>query len=371
LQCQMYRGKSIFATFKAAAEIVPQYETLKTSMIPSIVTVCIFRPVLDVPKPRICEVFGTPQEILKGKHITQKDVVHFRANTYAVAIKRDGVATILTIDSRGLTCDGEVLHADMPQFGRPIYIHCEKIGTKYVALDLLPQSFTYPNMMFLFRYRFMLAMVHYAKASGYRNLDYNVHYFMRATCDLAQFIESDGFKELAQDGIVLVPHSGMTHAGYTPTRYIKRVKTVDVLGPSGIEERFIDKGKIGEIRRMRPDKREPNHPTAIKELMSAPDYKEVLRQLASQFDIKIDLIHLEGLDVKKCYIPDEDVVHDETWTQLYIGRSAIESQYAGVVAQWMRVRGVSMRSSCDNEIEHDRSAIIDVDSGYSQREIDI
>jgi len=226
------------------------------------------------------------------------------------------------------------------------------MGDDYVALDMLPNSFTYPNTMFWFRYRFMQAVVSYVRSAGYKHFDCNEHFPMRTTEDIARFMTSSGFKDLKHDGIVLVPHSGVTHQGYVPTRYLKRVKTVDVAGADGrIEERYVVDGKIGGLYRHRPDKIEPNHTTAIKDLLVAPDYRDTLQQLASQFDIKLDLLEYDALNLKGCYIPTERIIPDDTWIKLYVGRSAVPEQYSARVAHWMRVRGQAMKARVEAEIQ--------------------
>jgi len=373
MQTQLYRGKSIHLAFSKSFSSIPHHKQLINSALPSVTSVIISRPLQDYPVPCVCnDRLASVPSLLKGKMLKSTDIPHFRAGNYAVAVKRDGIGQILVIDGRGLSVDNVVLRPLSVQFARPIAIQVERDRDgpeHYWALDMLPESFTYPDMLFSFRYAFMAAVVNFLRAQKFP-IDVNIHVPVRRPVDLAKWASSGPFQK-HHEGMVLVPFAGIPYGGYSATRYLKRVPTVDLLDADKVIREYPverksavvkckfeqtalfatcpecrpDKTHLTDIAvisktplRDRPDKKQPNPEFIVQEILTAPSIYAAASELMLQCDIQFEAFDLKGLDVKKIFIPDVAAVPHDTWAKLYLFRSAVPEEYIERVAQWMRQR---------------------------------
>jgi len=172
LACQMYRGGSIFSTFEHLTNEIPLDTPLRNTPIPSLVTICMFREILDsASTSAVCVGESRDHMPYPGGRLSIERAIQ-RFFGVGVESRTSSDYRVLTIDARGLRKGDEILFADAPQFGRPVYLQCVSNLTGYDVLFPLNATFHLPNLTFNFKHRYVLDLINSLEAVGCRCLSY-------------------------------------------------------------------------------------------------------------------------------------------------------------------------------------------------------
>lgn len=351
LSYSIYRGKGLAAILRSDPS---NYRALKGHINTpgsSMMTTVVLKKASLVLKPvKDSSSLLTSPQLLPFRHLSYKNIPHYRAGNYYYAIKRDGVCGTVTIANG---CWSESWNDGIKSeikidlyFDKPVYIMCERMndGTIYVT-DLLAETFGDLDTPFILRYTILEAMfINLKNCANLARKQFflNVHQPVRskADIDMMRLCARDHIEGPKKDepfeGFMLIPMVGTVYGGYQAGVKLKVTRTIDVMTSLGVvEEHAVDddniSGPLIPTGRMRPDKTFGDDSRVVSEIRRAVPWSVAFDLLESESNIEFSWTVFNGMAEKGFIHPLNKAITAENWMNLYRMRADVPPQLTHTV----------------------------------------